>query len=129
MKPGTTSRVRLGLVLASCLAVAATVAPSAIAKEGAPTAPNYTTQAEAAGLTAGKARTLQGEVDRYLARLGGRQVSPNEIDLDGGAKAFVSLPGENHPRDFTTTRNLPAALDTPADTCPYGNFCPTVDRA
>lgn len=128
MKSGPKLCVRLGAALAFCLAMAAAVAPSAIAQDRASTPSpsaasngaarlSFTTQAETAGLTADQARMLQGEVDRYLATLGGTQVSPNKIDLNGRGEAFISLPGENHPRNFTPM------LDTQSEVCPYGAFC------
>ena len=44
-------------------------------------------------------------------------MSPNKIDLNGRGAAFISLPGENHPRNFTPM------LGTQSVACPYGAFC------
>lgn len=128
MKSGTTLRGRLGTALVFCLAISAVAAPSAIAASTPSPATggngmsglSFTKQAEASGLSAGQANALQSEVDRYLGMLGGSQVSPNRIDLDGRGAALIALPGENHPRNFTGST---ARLDPPAETCPYGAFC------
>lgn len=58
-------------------------------------------QARAAGLPAAKADALQAKVDDYLVKLKGRgkQVSPNQIDLNG-AVLTVAVPGEAKSRQI-----------------------------
>ncbi|MGW1712731.1 peptidase inhibitor family I36 protein [Streptomyces sp. NPDC002156] len=77
-------------------------------------------QARAAGLTQVQADALQTEVEGNLARLGGRQVSANEIRLAEGATLLIPVPGEKYARDLTS----PAGTRTAAAwECDYGWFC------
>ncbi|MFC8434920.1 hypothetical protein [Streptomyces sp. NPDC057253] len=62
----------------------------------------FLSQARAAGLTSAQAEALQEEVDRYVARTGGTQISANQVDLHG-ATLSVPVPGEARPRTFGTT--------------------------
>ncbi|MCC5480987.1 peptidase inhibitor family I36 protein [Streptomyces sp. NPDC059680] len=71
---------------------------------------SFAAQAERAGLNSQQAKALQSKVDRYLKTMGGSQVSANEIDFKGG-KLTVALPGEAHPRDFTSGAGRLAATD------------------
>jgi hypothetical protein len=76
---------------------------------------DYTDQAQELGLSRAEAVELQNQVDGYLAKLGGRQVGINKIDLPG-AVLLVPLPGEAGARD----------LDDPSiqsHECPYQYFC------
>ncbi|MFC4472838.1 hypothetical protein ACFPH6_51745, partial [Streptomyces xiangluensis] len=62
----------------------------------------FTSQARAAGLIAAQTDALQKEVDTYLAKTGGIQISANQIDLHG-ATLSVPVPGETRPRSFGTS--------------------------
>ncbi|WP_405813939.1 hypothetical protein OG241_05185 [Streptomyces sp. NBC_01390] len=79
----------------------------------------YASQAKQAGLTATQTAALQGEVGRYLAQTGGKQVAANVIDLGGKHLMFVALPGEAHPRDMTNG----VLADPCALPVAYGYFC------
>lgn len=70
-------------------------------------APSYHAQGFAAGLTAQQVSWLQGQVDQYTAAAGGRQTSLNTVDINGKAELRVALPGEAHPRNFTTKLTTP----------------------
>ncbi|MFJ4931662.1 hypothetical protein [Streptomyces sp. NPDC088736] len=65
---------------------------------------------------------LQSEVERYREATGGKQVSPNKIDLADGAELLVAVPGEAYPRDFTSSNGARAAADH-CDTQYSGWFC------
>ncbi|MDQ3787522.1 MAG: hypothetical protein M3422_09785 [Actinomycetota bacterium] len=77
-------------------------------------------QARAAGLSTDKANALQAKVDRYLLALKGhgKQVSPNQIDLNG-AVLNVAVPGEDKPRQFGAT-GIPQCAGASAN---YEWFC------
>jgi hypothetical protein len=107
--------VFLGVVALAVLAVAASAGPASAST-------GFTAQAEAAGLSAGKAGALQDKVDAYLVKLKGRgtQVAPNQIDL-GGAVLNVTVPGEATPRqlgDFGV-----AGVTQCNGSAQYGWFC------
>lgn len=93
----STGAQRLAAALGSALLLLVTFGAY---QAGAVEAP-FTAQTKAAGLTSAQQTDLQREVHRYMTALGGRQVAANVIDLGGGSKVFVALPGENHPRDLT----------------------------
>lgn len=97
------SLVTLLAVSASCLLG---LAGPAGATPAGPTA-RFTAQAEAAGLTAAQAHSLQSRVDQYLRTVGGTQVSANKIDLAGTGELVLAAPG----------------LVTPAATCYSGDMC------
>ncbi len=99
-----TSLVALVAVTAGCLVGLA--GPAGAAPSANPTA-RFTAQAEAAGLTAAQAHSLQSRVDGYLRTVGGTQVSANKIDLDGTGELVLAAPG----------------LVTPAATCYSGDMC------
>lgn len=61
----------------------------------------FARQAVAAKLTPEQAKALRTKVDGYLKTFGGRQVSLNEIELDGGHLRVV-VPGESQPRDLSS---------------------------
>jgi hypothetical protein len=107
--------VFLGVVALAVLAVLAG-AGTASASTG------FTAQAEAAGLSAGKADALQAKVDAYLVKLKGRgtQVSPNQIDL-GGAVLNVTVPGETKPRQLGAL-GVASVIQCNGGTL-YGWFC------
>ncbi|MFJ9909756.1 hypothetical protein ACIRVK_44395 [Streptomyces sp. NPDC101152] len=73
---------------------------------------SFAAQAEQAGLSSQQAKALQSKVDHYLEATGGKQVSPNEIDYKDGNLRVV-IPGEAHPRDFSSK----AAKQVTADHC------------
>ncbi|WP_143047038.1 hypothetical protein [Amycolatopsis xylanica] len=84
--------------------------------------PDFAAQAQASGLTAAQATELQAKADDYLAKLGGTQIAPNKIDLDGTALISLAVPGEDHPRNLSTAAE--------PDPCNYyeqvvkdGHFC------
>lgn len=68
-------------------------------------------QAKAAGLSDAQASALQAEVNRDLAVMGGTQVAPNRIDLNGRGTVFVAVPGEAHPRDLSSASGIRPAYD------------------
>ena len=83
-------------------AVAACAALLLTASTGAATAASgargnvhvpYLGQTERAGLTQAQAAALQRKIDRYMAQLGGTQVSANRIDWADG-HMVVAVPGE-----------------------------------
>lgn len=96
------------------------VALAAVMMTGVGTASAATTgfiaQAEKAGLSGSQARALQREVDGYLARTHGKQVSANKVVFKGGT-VVVAAPGQRYARDLAD----PAAPE--AATCPMYYFC------
>ncbi|MEU3752989.1 peptidase inhibitor family I36 protein [Streptomyces olivoreticuli] len=114
----TTHHIRTKRLLAvpACVALALTAglgASHATAAEGG----RYAAQAEHAGLTGAQSVALQKDVDRYVARTGGKQVSANRVDVRGGF-VLVAVPGEKYARDLRTTTHPTSAAD-----CNYLNFC------
>ena len=107
-------RVRLGGIVGAA-AVALTVSALALPANAATT--GFATQARSAGLTAVQARTMQAEVDRYVAQTGGVQVSANRVDFDGG-DVVVAIPGQSYTHDLATGVQ-PAAYAS----CGSGDFC------
>ncbi|WP_369215326.1 hypothetical protein [Streptomyces flavofungini] len=91
---------------------------------GTPSAARFAQPAESAHLTSAQTTALQADVDRYLKKMGGTQVALNKVDLNGKGEVLVALPGEAHPRDFTSGDGTRAAADpclgTPGVS---GNFC------
>ncbi|GAA3100518.1 hypothetical protein [Streptosporangium carneum] len=61
----------------------------------------FAEQARSAKLTTAQTTALQSKVDGYLKKVGGEQVALNEIGFPGG-RLRVALPGEAHPRDFSS---------------------------
>lgn len=111
---------RFASVAAAALALLAVglTGPASAGTAQADTA--FGAQARAAGLTQVQADALQTEVESNLARLGGRQVSANEIRLAEGATLLIPVPGEKYARDLTS----PAGTRTAAAwECDYGWFC------
>ncbi|MEW2306243.1 hypothetical protein AB0958_40905 [Streptomyces sp. NPDC006655] len=88
------------LLATSLLLVLAALLAGSPASAAPGSAVSFTAQARAAGLTAAQAGALQDEVNRDLASLGGKQVAPNRIQLEG-ATLYLAVPGEAHPRDLT----------------------------
>ena len=90
--------------------------------------PDFSAQARNAGLTAAEATTLQTEVNGYLARTGGTQISANQILLaNGSGEVTVPLPGRHYAADLVApTAATPAISD---GLCDYRNFCVFSDTA
>jgi hypothetical protein len=103
---------RLAAVLA---ATVLSLLGGAVSAEAAPTHPDFRADAVAAGLTADQAAALQAKADTYLASVGGKQIAPNRIDLDGNATVVLTVPGEAKARNLKTA-NTAADLDP----CFYG---------
>ena len=83
---------------------------------------DFVAQARHAGLSANQAAALQAKMDGYLAKTGGTQIAPNQIDLYG-ATLFVALPGEAHPRDFTGGAAIQSTRPECSPRADYGWFC------
>lgn len=111
---------RFASVAAAALALLAVglTGPASAAPAQADTV--FGAQARAAGLTQAQADALQAKVEGNLARLGGRQVSANEIRLAEGATLLVPVPGEKYARDLTSPAGTRSAL---AWECTYEYFC------
>ncbi|MER7588799.1 hypothetical protein ABTW72_14815 [Micromonospora sp. NPDC127501] len=104
------------LVLAfTALLTPAGVAGASAGKTGAASR-NFTAEARAAGLTLDEAEELQGRVNAYLAKAGGRQVAANRIEYGSGGALLLALPGEK------AARELDQPIGTLAD-CWYLYFC------
>ncbi|MGX4695118.1 hypothetical protein [Streptomyces sp. JNUCC 63] len=58
-----------------------------------------------------------------MKKTGGKQVALNEIDLNGRGRVLVTLPGEDYPRDFTSSTGTLAAADPCKGTKFNGYFC------
>ncbi|MGW7819984.1 peptidase inhibitor family I36 protein [Streptomyces puniciscabiei] len=116
----------LGVLAATAGLLGGAVTATASASPASPaTTPHtdFATQTKAAHLTSAQTTALQTKVDYYLKTMGGSQVSANEIDFKGG-KLTVALPGEAHPRDFTSGAGRLAATDHCAHYYDHsGYFC------
>ena len=75
-------------------------------------------QARAQGLSNVQAATLQAQVDRVVARTGGRQVAINQVVWDGG-DTLVPLPGQRRARELNASK--PAGPSVYG--CKYLQFC------
>ena len=62
---------------------------------------DFPAQAKAAGLTEGQAAALQAKAESYLASLGGKQIAPDKIDLNGEGVVYLAVPGEAKPRNLS----------------------------
>ncbi|MEO3924276.1 hypothetical protein ABGB07_10510 [Micromonosporaceae bacterium B7E4] len=76
-------------------------------------------QARAAGLTPSQAEYLEKRSDYYLAIMGGKRTSLNQIDVNGTATVNIALPGESRPRNLSSEAGRRQA----AEPCPYLYFC------
>lgn len=104
-------------VCAAAFAVLALgAAPMSSAADVTPAAPeqDFAAQARQDGLTDAQAKELQGTVDDYMAKTGGKQVAINKIQLDG-ANLYVVLPGEEVARDLE--------VRLPISACQYRHMC------
>lgn len=63
----------------------------------------------AAHLSASQQATLQGEVNKIIARYGGRQVALNEVALPHGASVLFPLPGQRVAHILLGTPRLPVS--------------------
>jgi hypothetical protein len=82
---------------AAALAVALAFAGTA---QASPSASSFRSQGRLAGLTDAQIAALQHKVDGYLAKVGGKQVALDTLELSNTATVHVALPGEAHPRDL-----------------------------
>jgi hypothetical protein len=80
----------------------------------------FATQGQTAGLTATQINTLQAEADEYLTQLGGKQVSLNQVEIEG-ATIRIALPGEAQPRQLTAAEALDVNCD--GGFADYRHFC------
>lgn len=78
---------------------------------------DFTAQGREAGLTDSQAKTLQAEVNGYLAKMGGTQVAANKIRLPG-ADIVLPLPGEKRARALTASGGVTASY-----ACNDGHLC------
>jgi hypothetical protein len=90
-------RVRMFALLAVVLVALAAPTPAAAAPVG-----SFTRQALHAGLSRIQANELQGKIDKHIQTYGGRQISANQVEFDGGLYT-ATVPGER------AVRNLSAA--------------------
>jgi len=117
-------RLKIGALLgAAVVSLVTTVAVASQADAfpvGAPS--NFTAQVRAAGFSAGQAAALQGEIDRDLATLGGKQVAANRIITSDNSTITYPLPGEKyaHVLGDGLNGNDPR---TPFALCSSGAFC------
>jgi hypothetical protein len=75
-------------------------------------------QARAQGLSSAQAATLQADVDRVVARTGGRQVAINQVVWDGG-DTLVPLPGQRRARELNASESAGPTVYG----CKYLQFC------
>ncbi|UQA96665.1 hypothetical protein [Streptomyces halobius] len=108
MRSRITALLTAGLLL--LFGALMTAGPASAGQEA--TTAGFTAQARAAGLSASQADALQEKVKRYLDTMGGKQVAPDRIQLDGGM-VYLTVPGEKNPRD----------LAAEAGAAPYYNPC------
>jgi hypothetical protein len=92
----------IGLALPAALMLG----PAASQASALPSA-NFAAQARAAHLSTAQRATLQSEVNKIIARYGGRQVALNEIALPHGASVLFPLPGQRVARVLPGTPPIP----------------------
>jgi hypothetical protein len=125
-------------MIALIIPTALMLGPAASNASAVPSA-NFAAQARAAHLNAPQQATLQSEVNKIIARYGGRQVALNEVALPRGASVLFPLPGQHVARVLPGTPRLAvntaktAKADEAADgqtwtapngaSCPYYYFC------
>jgi hypothetical protein len=113
MTTGRRQRATSAAVIGAALVLTvATAAPAS-----ATTSP-FAGQARSAGLSASQARSLQHEVNGYLAQTGGTQVSANRVDFAGGS-VIVAVPGQKYAHDHAA----PSFVPTSYSNCLSGDFC------
>lgn len=101
MRKGTRASLA-STILAVLLMVLATIAGTSTANAAADSRAAFVAEAREAGLSAKQAAGLQNKADAYLAKLGDQvtQISPNQINLKGGAVLNLTVPGEKQPRQL-----------------------------
>jgi hypothetical protein len=112
--------------LATLLAAGTLAAGTVLGLTGSASAtaqPDFSAQAQKAGLSSAQAEHLQTEVDGYVAKTGGTQVSANKILIPGG-DMVVRAPGQKVAQDLAD----PSAI-SPKLTCAYGHLCGAADGA
>lgn len=82
----------------------------------------FAMQAKSARLTQAQTAALKSKVSGYLKKVGGKQIALNEISFPGG-RLRVALPGEAHPRDFTSSAGTQFADSPCLDGMNNGWFC------
>jgi len=102
-------------VVAATVGLAATLTMSGAASAESASGALTASQAQARGLSAAEATTLQNRVDSYLARLGGTQIAPDRIQLAKGVVLKLALP--------TATGGHGNSSRTAAYDCKYKHFC------
>jgi hypothetical protein len=71
-------------------------------------------------LNAAQAKTLQAQIDKQIAAVGGKQISLNEIAYDGGATIMTfSIPGR--PGSPASSKAAAPMADGNTKGCPYGD--------
>jgi len=80
------------------------VAGSLVTAQPAVASESFARQGTKAGLNTQQVSWLQDQVDRYVAKSGGRQTSLNTVNVDGKADVRFALPGEQRPRDFSAAK-------------------------
>jgi hypothetical protein len=101
--------LRGAALIAVVLPAALMLGPAASQASALPSA-NFAAQAKAAHLSTAQRATLQSEVNKIIARYGGRQVGLNEIALPHGSSVLFPLPGQR------VARVLPGTPPIPVDT-------------
>ena len=112
--------IALMAALAACVATAGTAGAASAddrARVGTVAAPDFSAQAEAAGLSRTEAASLQARADADAAKWGGTQVAANKIRVPGG-ELILALPGEKRARDLGAAGGAGAAAS-----CPYTYVC------
>lgn len=117
-------RVRIGAALGAALVSLAAVATAATQADASPasTSAGFTAQLRSAGFTAQQSAALLGEIDRDLATLHGRQVTPNQIVTGDNSVITYPLPGDKYAHAFGDGLNGNDPR-TPFELCSYGAFC------
>jgi hypothetical protein len=98
--------LRGAAMIALILPAGPMLGPTAAHAAALPSA-NFAAQARAAHLSAPQRATLQAEIDKTIARYGGRQVGLNEIALPHGASVLFPLPGQRVARVLPGTPPIP----------------------
>jgi hypothetical protein len=107
----------MGLTIALSVVITGTGTARAAAGTNSP---EFAQQAKSAGLSAAEARFLQGRVDGYLKKLGGKQTAANEIHTADGAVLTLTLPGESKVRSLTGSSDVMALSGLG---CPFYYLC------
>ena len=119
------SKVRAAVVVALLVLTAGVVPAVSAGATGPGDASEFRLQAGSAGLTTAQARFLDERSAYYVATMGGERVSLNQVDVDGTATVSIALPGEEHPRDFSSYADVDLAGPpcVEGEGAPYRYFC------